>query len=101
VGTPNDVAVALRNIAVCHISLNDFARALAVHREARAFCESHGTRRLVVEADYNIAYLHYLRGEYTAGPRALPGGAGARGSARATPITARSCDLDQSSCTSS
>ena len=95
VGTPNDVAVALRNMAVCHISLNDFAQALAVHREARAFCEAHGLARLVVEADYNIAYLHYLRGEYTL---ALELYQAARGRAEALGdgYHRALCDLDQS-----
>jgi len=64
-GGIHDVAAALRNMAVCYISLNQFDEALASHREARAFCEKHGLLLLVVGADYNVAYLHYLRGEYT------------------------------------
>ncbi len=28
-------------------------------------CVEHGMPLLVAEADYNIAYLYYLRGEYT------------------------------------
>jgi tetratricopeptide (TPR) repeat protein len=64
-GDPQDNAIALRNIAVCHISLNQFARALDAYVQARFYCERHSLRVLVAEADYNIAYLHYLRGEYT------------------------------------
>jgi CHAT domain-containing protein/tetratricopeptide (TPR) repeat protein len=58
------VAVALGNMAVCLISLNDFARALETHQRARAFCEEHGMPKLVALADYNIAYLYYFRGQY-------------------------------------
>ncbi len=64
-GEAEDVAVALRNMAVCHISLNEFARALETHEEARRYSERHAMPLLVAEADYNIAYLYYLRGEYT------------------------------------
>jgi tetratricopeptide (TPR) repeat protein len=58
------LAVALGNMAVCLISLNDFPRALETHQRARAFCEQHGMPRLVALADYNIAYLYYFRGQY-------------------------------------
>ena len=51
-------------MAVCSISLNDFNEALRFYREARDYCGRHGMPLLVAEADYNIAYLHYLRGEY-------------------------------------
>ncbi len=36
------IAVALGNMAMCLISLNDFPRALETHQRARAFCEQHG-----------------------------------------------------------
>jgi CHAT domain-containing protein len=58
------IAVALGNMAMCLITLNDFARALETHRRARAFCEEHGLPRLVALADYNIAYLYFFRGQY-------------------------------------
>jgi tetratricopeptide (TPR) repeat protein len=58
------IAVALGNMAMCLITLDDFARALDTHRRARAFCEEHGLPRLVALADYNIAYLYYYRGQY-------------------------------------
>ena len=38
---------------------------MTTYREARTYCERHGLALLVVQADYNIAYLYYLRGEYT------------------------------------
>jgi CHAT domain-containing protein len=63
----NDVeglGVALYNMSVCLISLNDFPRALATYERARAVFIEHGMTLLVGQADYNIAYLYYLRGEY-------------------------------------
>src|SRR5207237_540836 len=44
--------------------LNDFPRALETYRTARAYCERHQMPLLASEADYNVAYLYYLRGEY-------------------------------------
>src|SRR5437879_11688072 len=52
-------------MAVCLMSLNDFPRALVTHQRARAICEQHGMPLLVAQADYNVAYLFYLRGEYS------------------------------------
>ncbi len=61
---PEGVAGALSNLATCGISLNDFGAALGHYEQARAFCASHDMPLLVVQADYNIAYLYFLRGEY-------------------------------------
>jgi CHAT domain-containing protein len=58
------IAVALGNMAMCLITLNDFPRALETHQRARAFCAEHGLPRLVALADYNIAYLYFFRGQY-------------------------------------
>jgi CHAT domain-containing protein len=58
------IAVALGNMAMCLISLNDFPRALETHQRARLFCDEHGMSRQVALADYNIAYLYYFRGQY-------------------------------------
>jgi len=52
-------------MAVCYINLNDYDKALATLPQARTYCERHEMPLLVVQADYNVAYLHYLRGEYT------------------------------------
>jgi len=65
VGEPQDVAAVLSNMAVCLMHLNDFETALHRFDEARGYCETHDMPLLVAQADYNIAYLHYLRGEYT------------------------------------
>lgn len=59
------LAVALYNMAVCLIVLNDFPRALATYERAREMCVQHGMTLLVTQADYNIAYLYYFRGEYS------------------------------------
>ena len=64
-GEPQDVAAVLSNIAVCYISLNDFPAALNAYHEARNYCYVHNLPLFVVQADYNVAYLYYLRGEYT------------------------------------
>ncbi len=65
IGEPQDVAISLKNTATCQISLNDFGEALATYGQARAYCVEHNMPLLVKLADYNIAYLYYLRGEYT------------------------------------
>jgi CHAT domain-containing protein len=62
---PEGVAAVLSNMITCYISLNAFPQALEAYRQAHQFCEEHGMPLLVTQADYNIAYLHYLRGEYS------------------------------------
>lgn len=56
---------ALHNQAVTLTSLNDFHRALAAYRDARQLAADRGLPQAVGQADYNIAWLHYLRGEYS------------------------------------
>jgi CHAT domain-containing protein len=58
------LAAVLSNLSLCHISLNDFPKALELHQVARRHCEQKDMPILVAYADYNIAYLHFLRGEY-------------------------------------
>jgi CHAT domain-containing protein len=57
-------AVALSNMAMCLVSLNNFPRSLDCYRRARELCVKYDLPRLRDQADYNIAYLHYMRGEY-------------------------------------
>lgn len=59
------IGVALHNMAVCLIALDDFHGALDTYRRMREFCERADMPLLVAQADYNIAYLYYLRGDYT------------------------------------
>jgi len=61
---PEAVAVALHNIAGCLVALNDFQRALTTYQQARSFAQQHGMQIMVGQADYNVAWLYYLRGEY-------------------------------------
>jgi CHAT domain-containing protein/tetratricopeptide (TPR) repeat protein len=68
---PEAMGVALHNIAMCKVSLNDFHGAFSAHQEARTFAEKHGMHILVVQSDYNIAALHYLRGEHSRAMRML------------------------------
>lgn len=66
-GDSEELVVALSNMSMCLISLNDFPRALATYQRARAFCGDDKLPLLRGQADYNIAYLYYLRGEYNTG----------------------------------
>jgi CHAT domain-containing protein/Tfp pilus assembly protein PilF len=59
------IAVVLSNMAMCLISLNDFPRALDCYQKAREACERYGMPLLRDQADYNVAYLYYFRGEYS------------------------------------
>jgi len=62
---PEAVAVALHNMAVLYVRLNDFRAAAATYEKARSFATEHNMPVLVGQADYNIAWLHYLRGDYS------------------------------------
>jgi CHAT domain-containing protein len=55
----------LHNIATCLISLNDFPRALDCYQRARDLFVRHQMPLPRDQADYNMAYLYYLRGEYS------------------------------------
>jgi len=59
------MAAIFSNLAMCLINLNDFARSLDCYQKARELCKQNGMPLLVAQADYNIAYLHYFRGEYS------------------------------------
>ncbi|MBV9268319.1 MAG: tetratricopeptide repeat protein, partial [Acidobacteriaceae bacterium] len=59
------IGVALHNMAVCLIALDDYPAANKIYARARELCETHEMPLLVAQADYNIAYLHFLRGEYS------------------------------------
>jgi CHAT domain-containing protein len=58
------LAAVLSNLSLCHISLNNFAKSVELHQKARQHCQQKGMPVLVAYADYNIAYLYFLRGEY-------------------------------------
>ena len=62
---PEALAVALHNVAICMVGLNDFPHALAAYEEARQFAVEHGMNVLVGQSDYNIASLYYFQGNHT------------------------------------
>jgi tetratricopeptide (TPR) repeat protein len=62
---PEAVAVVLHNMAGCFVCLNDFQQAVETYEKARTFAAQNTMPVLVAQADYNIAWLHYLRGEYS------------------------------------
>lgn len=63
-GDAQDVAAALFNIAVCEIGLGAFDQAEATYGQLIEHCRSNTMPLVEVKADYNIAYLHFLRGDY-------------------------------------
>jgi CHAT domain-containing protein len=64
-GQHRDSAIVLANIAVCQISQNNFLQAQDAYLKARLISERENMPNLVAQADYNIAYLYFLRGEHT------------------------------------
>jgi len=62
---PDAIAVVLHNIAGCLVCLNNFERAIDTYRQTREFATLHDMTALVAQADYNMAWLYYLRGEYS------------------------------------
>jgi tetratricopeptide (TPR) repeat protein len=90
----DDLAILLNNLAVCYIGLRDFPCALNTYRRLRTYSEQRHLQLLTVQADYNIAYLHYLQGDYDRAidlytkTRIFCAGAG-------DPYHAALCDLDQ------
>ncbi len=93
-GEPRDVAAVLRNKAVCQLSLSRFHDALETHRASREYSAAHGMPKLIAEADYNIAYLYFLRGDYLAA-RDLYEDARREAKRAGDTYHAALCDLDQ------
>src|SRR6516225_10782114 len=63
-GEKRDCVIAWLDLAVCHIAVNDFFRAEDAYKKARELALSENMTSIVAEADYNIAYLYYRRGDY-------------------------------------
>jgi CHAT domain-containing protein len=61
---PRDCAIALVNLAVCHIVVHDFVSAENAYARARELSIRENMPSITAQADYNIAYLYYLRGQY-------------------------------------
>jgi CHAT domain-containing protein/predicted negative regulator of RcsB-dependent stress response len=64
-GDSEELVIALSNMSMCLITLNDFPRALATYERAQLLCGEKKMPLLRAQADYNIAYLHYLRGQHS------------------------------------
>jgi tetratricopeptide (TPR) repeat protein len=90
----DDLAILMNNLAVCYIGLRDFPGALKTYQRLRTYSEERHLQLLTVQADYNIAYLHYLQGDYSRAidlytkTRVFCAGA-------SDPYHAALCDLDQ------
>lgn len=63
-GDAQDVAVCLFMVAVTRIGLHEFDAAEDTYRELVEHCRRHGMDLVGAKADYNIAYLYFLKGEY-------------------------------------
>lgn len=62
---PEAVAAPLHNIAVSCVRLNDFRKAETTFKQVRDFAAERKMHTVVAQADYNVAWLHYLRGDYS------------------------------------
>lgn len=58
------IIAALHNAAVCLIALNEYEKALSAYGMARNVARKRRMPLAVAQAEYNIAYLYYLRGRY-------------------------------------
>jgi CHAT domain-containing protein len=64
-GDADGVLHVIHNKAVTLTSLNDFREARTAYEAARTLAAARGLEQAVAQADYNIAWLHYLSGEYS------------------------------------
>jgi CHAT domain-containing protein len=64
-GDADGVLHVIHNKAVTLTSLNDFREARSAYEAARQLAAARGLDQAVAQADYNIAWLYYLRGEYS------------------------------------
>lgn len=58
------IIACLHNIAVCLIMVNDYEGAQGTYEKLREFCARRNVPLALAQAEYNIAYMHYLRGSY-------------------------------------
>lgn len=63
-GDTEELAISLNNISMCLITMNDFEQALATYERAKQMLQGRDLPLILLITDYNIAYLHYLRGNY-------------------------------------
>jgi len=58
------IVAALHNVAVCLTMLNEYEKALDAYGRVSKICHEQHMPLAMAQADYNIAYLYYLRGQY-------------------------------------
>ena len=63
-GDSEELSISLNNMSMCLITMNDFPRALATYEKAKQLLEARDLPLIRLIADYNIAYLYYMRGDY-------------------------------------
>jgi CHAT domain-containing protein/Flp pilus assembly protein TadD len=63
-GDTEELSISLNNISMCLITMNDFDQALATYQRAKEMLRGRDLPLILLITDYNIAYLHYLRGDY-------------------------------------
>jgi tetratricopeptide (TPR) repeat protein len=59
-----DAAAVLSNMAVASTGTGEFQRAAGEYARAREIAVHENLSSLVAELDYNVAYLHFLRGDH-------------------------------------
>ena len=63
-GDSEELTISLNNMSMCLIGMNDFARALETYKRAKELLKERDLPLIRLITDYNVAYLHYLRGDY-------------------------------------
>jgi CHAT domain-containing protein len=63
-GDSEELTISLNNMSMCLIGMNDFARALKTYKRAKELLQQRDLPLIHLITDYNVAYLHYLRGDY-------------------------------------
>jgi CHAT domain-containing protein len=61
---PEGLIAALHNVAMCLIMLNEYERADSAYQQVSELCEERKMTLAMAQAEYNRAYLCYLRGAY-------------------------------------
>src|SRR5215472_4492014 len=61
---PEGLIAALHNVAMCLIMLNEYERADSTYAEVIKLCREGKLPLAMAQAEYNRAYLYYLRGAY-------------------------------------
>jgi CHAT domain-containing protein/TolA-binding protein len=63
-GDSEELTISLNNMSMCLIGMNNFPRALETYKRAKELLKERDLPLIHLITDYNVAYLHYLRGDY-------------------------------------